>query len=137
MSDQIMVQGLIEVPQTEIALLLESGYLYLEMQRTKEAEEIFAGVAALVPHSDVPLICLGNLYFSQGRYDRALKFQRDALRRNPESALAKAHEGEALLFMNKPDEAKKALDRAIEMDPESDAAQFATSLLDALAAEVL
>lgn len=137
MSDQIMVQGLIEVPQTEIALLLESGYLYLEMQRTKEAEEIFAGVAALVPHSDVPLICLGNLYFSQGRYDRALKFQRDALRRNPESALAKAHEGEALLFMNKPDEAKKALDRAIEMDPDSDAAQFATSLLDALAAEVL
>ena len=39
----------------------------------KEAEEIFAGVAALVPHSEVPLICLGNLAFSQGRYERALQ----------------------------------------------------------------
>lgn len=137
MSDQVMVPGLIEVPQGEVALLLESGYLYLEMQKNKEAEEIFAGVAALVPHSDVPLICLGNLFFAQGRFDRALKYQREALKRNPESALAKAHEGETLLFMKKPADAKKALERAIEMDPEGDAAQFASSLLDAMAAEVI
>jgi predicted Zn-dependent protease len=103
----------------------------------KEAEEIFAGVSALVPHSDVPVICLGNLFFSQGRFDRALKFHRDALRRNPDSALAKAHEGEALLFMNKPTEAKKALDAAAEMDPDGDAGAFAKSLLDAMTAEVL
>ena len=137
MSDQVMVEGLVSVPQTEIALLLEAGYLYMEMQKMKEAEEIFAGVAALVPHSDVPVICLGNLFFSQGRFDRALKFQRDALKRNPESALAKAHEGEALLFMNKPTEAKQSLEAAVAMEPDSDAAAFATSLLDALAAEVL
>ncbi len=137
MSDEVMVQGLLEVPQREIALLLESGYLYLEMQKFKEAEEIFQGVAALVPHTEVPLICLGNLFFSQGRYDRALKFHRDALKRNPESALAQAHMGEALIFLRKRADAKNALEKAVSMDPEGSVGEFANSLLDGLAAEVV
>jgi tetratricopeptide (TPR) repeat protein len=137
MADPVMVAGLIDVPQTEIALLLESGYLYLEMQKHKEAEEIFAGVAALVPHSEVPLICLGNLHFSQGRYDRALKFHKDALVRNPKSALAQAHTGEALLFMQKRPEAKKALEKALELEPDGAAAEFAKAMLDGMAAGVV
>ena len=132
-----MVNGLVDVSQEEIALLLESGYLYLEMQKTREAEEIFAGVAALLPHSEVPLICLGNLHFSQGRYERALKFHRDALKRNPKSALAQAHTGEALLFMKRRPEAKAALEQAVALDPDGDAAAFAHSLLNAMAAEVV
>jgi tetratricopeptide (TPR) repeat protein len=137
MSEPVVVEGLIPVPQSEIALLLESGYLYMEMQKWKEAEEIFAGVAALVPHSEIPLICLGNLQFSQGRYERALKYQRDALARAPESALAQAHIGEALLFMKKRAESKAALEKAIEMDPEGDAGAFARALLDGSAAGVV
>lgn len=137
MSEPVTVEGLIPVLQSEVALLLEAGYLYMEMNKPKEAEEIFAGVAALVPHSDVPLICLGNLHFSQGRYERALKFHSEALKRQPKSALAQAHSGEALLFMNKRAEAKAALEKAIELDPDGDAAQFAKSLLDASAAGVV
>jgi tetratricopeptide (TPR) repeat protein len=137
MSEAVSVEGLVPVLQSEIALLLEAGYLYMEMQKFKEAEEIFSGVAALVPHSEVPLICLGNLAFSQGRFDRALKFHRQALERAPESALAQAHQGEALLFLKKRTDAKNALEKAIEMDPESDAAAFAKSLLDAVAAGVV
>ena len=137
MSESIIVDGLVPVPQAEIALLLESGYLYMEMQRWKEAEDIFAGVAALVPHSEVPLICLGNLHFSQGRYERALKYQKEALQRVPTSALAQAHLGEALLFLKKRAEAKAALEKAVEMDPDGDAAAFARSLLDGAAAGVV
>lgn len=137
MSEPVVVEGLIPVAQSEIALLLESGYLYMEMQKYKEAEEIFSGVAALVPHSEVPLICLGNLQFSQGRYERALKFQREALQRSPESALAQAHIGEALLFMKKRAEAKTALEKAIAMDPDGDAGAFAKALLDGSAAGVV
>lgn len=132
-----MVQGLIEVSQREIGLLLESGYLYMEMQKFKEAEEIFSGVAALVPHSEVPLICLGNLQFTQGRFERALKFHKDALKKNPGSALAQAHIGEALLFMKKKSEAKTALEKVIEMEPDGDASKFANSLLDGIAAGVV
>ncbi|MEO1338887.1 MAG: tetratricopeptide repeat protein [Myxococcota bacterium] len=137
MAESATVQGLVEISQEEVALLLESGYLYLEMQKPREAEDVFSGVAALVPHSEIPLICLGNLYFSQGRFERALKFHRDALKRNPESALAQAHAGEALLFMKRRADAKSALEQAVALDPEGDAATFARSLLDAMAAEVV
>jgi tetratricopeptide (TPR) repeat protein len=137
MSDPVMVDGLIPVSQGEVGLLLESGYLYLEMQKFKEAEEIFNGVAALVPHSEVPLICLGNLHFSQGRFERALKFHKEALKKNPDSALAQAHVGEALLFMKKKSEGKTALEKAIQMEPDGDAAAFASSLLDGIAAGVV
>lgn len=132
-----MIQGLIEVRQEEVTLLLESGWLLMEMQKFKEAEEIFEGVAALLPHSEVPLICLGNLHFSQGRFDRALKTQRDALKRAPDSVLARAHIGEALLFLKRRDEAKRMLEEAIQLEPEGDAAIFARSLLDGAAAEVI
>lgn len=137
MSESVIVEGLIPVPQTEVALLLESGYLYMEMQKFKEAEEIFSGVAALVPHSDVPLICLGNLAFSQGQYDRALRFHKEALTRVPDSALAEAHKGEALIFLKKNNEAREALNRAVSLDNDGPAGTFAKSLLDALAAEVI
>ena len=136
MTGEVRVHGLIEVGQGEVALLLESGYLYMEMNKHKEAEEIFTGVAALVPQSDEPLISLGNLFFSQGRFDRALKFHKDALSRNPESALAQAHIGEALLFMGRRDQARDALEKAIAMGDDN-ASLFAQSLLDGAAAEVI
>ncbi|MBI2377657.1 MAG: tetratricopeptide repeat protein [Deltaproteobacteria bacterium] len=132
MADSLIVRGLVDVPQPEIALLLEAGYLYLEMQKFKEAEEVFAGVAALVPHSDVPVICQGNLAFSQGKFDRAVKLHKEALARVPDSALGHAHLGEALLFQKKREEAKKALARAVELDAEGPAGQFAQSLLSAI-----
>lgn len=137
MTDPVVVSGIIDVSQGEIALLLEAGYLYLEMQKYKEAEEIFGGVAALVPHSDVPLVCLGNLALSQGKYDRALKHHKEALKRQPDSALAEAHQGETLIFLKKKDDARAALKRALTLDPDGPAGAFAKSLLDGLAAEVI
>ncbi len=138
MSEPVVVNGIIDVPQSEIALLLECGYLYLEMQKHKEAEDIFQGVAALVPHSDVPGICLGNLAFSQGQYDRALRLHKEAAKKGgDQEALAHAHQGEALIFLGKKKEAKAALTKALELDPDGPAGAFASSLLDGLAAEVL
>lgn len=131
MSDVEMLKGLIELPQPEAALLLEAGYLYMEMGKPKEAEEVFAGVAALLPHSEVPLVALGNLEFSQGHFQRALKHHQEALKVKPQSALAQAHVGEALLWLKKGDEAKTALEKAISMDPQGASAQFAKALLDA------
>ena len=126
-----IVNGIIDVPQSEVALLLEAGYLYMELSKFKEAQDVFTGVAALVPHSDIPHVALGNLFFSQGKFQQALKAHRDALKANPESALARAHVGEALLFLKKFEEALKELRVATEMDPEGLAADFARSLLEA------
>lgn len=136
-TSELTVEGLVPVGQSVVALLLEAGYLFMEMQKFKEAEEVFGGVAALVPHSEVPLICLGNLHFSQGRYERALKFHKDAVSRQPQSALAHAHIGEALLFLKKPEEARTSLQRAIKLEADGDASAFAKSLLEALDAGVI
>ncbi|MFZ9887117.1 MAG: tetratricopeptide repeat protein [Myxococcota bacterium] len=128
---ETMVHGLIDVPQDEVALLLEAGYLYLELGKPKEAEEVFSGVSALVPHSNVPLLALGNLHFAQGNFQRALKFHQDALKLTPDSALAWAHVGEVQLFLKKPAQAVAALEKALELESEGEAALFARSLLDA------
>lgn len=126
-----MLKGLVEVPQPEASLLLEAGYLYMEMGKAKEAGDVFAGVAALLPHSDVPLVALGNLEFSQGHFQRALKHHQEALKLKPKSALAQAHLGEALLWLKKTDEGVKALQQAIAMEPEGMPASFARALLEA------
>jgi tetratricopeptide (TPR) repeat protein len=130
MSDE-MLKGLIDVPQPEAALLLEAGYLYMEMGKPREAEEVFAGVAALLPHSEVPHVALGNLEFSQGHFQRALKHHQEALKLRPDSALAQAHIGEALLWLKKVDDGVKALQKAIEMEPDGAPAAFAQALLEA------
>lgn len=131
MTNAVMVSGLVEVPQSEVALLLESGYLLMELGKWKEAQEVFTGVSALVPHSDVPHMALGNLFFSQGKFQQALKCHKDALSVVPGSTLARAHVGETLLFLKRFDEGKAELEKAINQEPESMAAQFAKALLEA------
>jgi tetratricopeptide (TPR) repeat protein len=131
MSDTVTVKGLVEIPQQEVALILEAGYLLMELGKWKEAQDVFSGAAALVPHSDVPHMALGNLYFAQGKFQQALKCHKEALAVVPESALARAHVGEALLFMKKYDEGKVELEKAISHDPQGMAAEFARALLDA------
>lgn len=126
-----MLKGLIEVPQPEASLLLEAGYLYMEMGKPKEAGDVFAGVAALLPHSDVPHVALGNLEFAQGHFQRALKHHQEALKLKPKSALAQAHIGEALLWLKKTDDGVKALKAAIAMEPDGMPASFARALLEA------
>ena len=126
-----ILQGLVAVPQPEASLLLEAGYLYLEMGKPKDAEDVFAGVAALLPHSDVPLIALGNLEFAQGHFQRALKHHQEALKLRPDSALAQAHVGESLLFLNKSQDGVAALHKALAMEPGGPTASFAQALLDA------
>ena len=84
---------------------MEAGYLLMELNKNGEAEEVFTGMIVLLPNSDVPHVALGNLFFSMGRWHQALKAHKQALKVNPDSALAHAHMGETLLFMKKPDEA--------------------------------
>ena len=130
MSDPVILNGLIDVPQEEVAFLLEAGQLLMELGRPKDAETVFVGVSALLPKSDVPLVLLGNLLFSQGKFQRALKFHQDALKARPDSALAQAHIGEALMFLKKIDDGLAALHKAIEMDADSPAAAFARALIE-------
>ncbi|MCL2012576.1 MAG: hypothetical protein FWG75_07315 [Cystobacterineae bacterium] len=120
------------VPTTKIQakILLETGYLWMDMGRFAEAHEVFMGACMLMPKSEVPQIALGTLDLVQGKYEKALQAFRAAQRLAPRSALPHAHAGEALLFMGKDVAALKELQQAKVMEPDSDAAMFADSLLD-------
>jgi len=50
---------------------------------------------------------------------------------NEESAAAHAAVGETLFFLRKPDEACASLDKAIAIDPQGPAAEFARALKEA------
>jgi tetratricopeptide (TPR) repeat protein len=112
-------------------LLLESGYLSMDLGKFDDAREILVGAAALMPKSEVPQIALGTLEFNQGRFDKALQAFRAAQRVAPRAALPRAHAGEALLFMGKANEAMKELKKAVELEPQSDGAAFARALIEA------
>jgi Flp pilus assembly protein TadD len=120
------------VPATKIQarILLETGYLWMDMGRFGEARTVFMGAAMLMPKSEVPQIALGTLELVQGKFEKALQAFRAAQRLAPQSALPHAHAGEALLFMGKDVAALKELEQAKKMEPDSDVTLFADSLLD-------
>lgn len=121
---------MIPIPSEDLRILLESGYLYLGMQRYKEAKEVFEGVVVLAPKSEVPLVALGNVYCVQGKFDQAIKTYQEALEVEPNSAFATAYMGEALFFKGQKDKALPILEKASKMDPSGKSGEFARSLLD-------
>jgi tetratricopeptide (TPR) repeat protein len=129
--------SLVPVARQQAMILLEAGYIWLDMGRFDKAKDIFTGAAALMPKSEVPQLALGALEFAQGRHDKALQAYRAAQRLAPNSSLPRAHAGEALLFMGKIPEAMKELKAAMEIEPEGDGARLARALVEAKDAGVL
>lgn len=129
--------SLVPVSRQQAMLLLEAGYLWMDMGQFDKAREVFSGAALLMPRSEVPQIALGTLEFAQGRHDKALQAYRAAQRLAPHSSLPRAHAGEALLFMGKVNEAVKELKAAQDLEPESDGARLAQALMEAKEVGVL
>lgn len=131
------IAGLVPVSKDEVVILLEAGYVLMDMGRFDHAREVFTGASALLPKSEVPHLALGTLEFSQGRHDKALQAYRKAQQLAPKSSLPRAHAGEALLFLNKANEAVKELQAAIDVEPDGDGARLAQALLEAKEAGAL
>lgn len=123
---------LVEINKKFLVLMMESGYIYLGMRKLKEAEEVFKGVSALSPDSDVPIIALGNVEFCKGKFDNAVKYYKNALKKDSKSLFAKVYIAEAMFFLGKADESKKMLEEIIKLDPKGGAGGFAEALLKAI-----
>ncbi len=122
--------GLVEISKQEARVLMEAGYLSIEMGRFKEAEEIFQGCIALLPRNSTPHLGLGNLYVAQDRLKEAIASYKEAIRIN-ETPDAQAFLGEAYLLNKQNREGIAALNRALELSQEGPAADLARSLLQA------
>lgn len=121
--------SLVAVTKQQAMLLLEAGYLWMDLGDDESAREVFHGAMGLMPKSEVPQIALGTLELNRGTLDKALQAFRAAQRLAPKAALPRAHAGEALLHMGKLAEAKKELAAAIELADGADL-DFAQSTLD-------
>jgi tetratricopeptide (TPR) repeat protein len=137
-TEEFQIQAsLVPLAKAEAVLLLEAGYLWMDMGEFGKSKDVFSGIAALMPRSEVPQIALGTLEFVQGRHDKALQMFRAAQRLAPKSGLPRAHVGEALLFMGKVPEAMKELKAAREIEPDGDGARLAQALIEATEAGAL
>jgi tetratricopeptide (TPR) repeat protein len=113
----------------EISLLMEAGFIYRYCKKFREAREIFSGVRALRLRSEVPETALGTVSFDEGDFARAIRHYRKALEINPHSAYAYAQLGEAQVFQNDKESARRSLTRALELDPRGEFGNLARTLL--------
>jgi tetratricopeptide (TPR) repeat protein len=120
----------IQPSKEELAFVMEAGMLYRDFHQHHEARDIFKGVRALAPASDVPEVALGTVAFEEGDFEGARKHYRRALELNPRSAWAYAHLGELAIFERNKEEARTHLKAAIDLDPRGDYGKLARALLD-------
>lgn len=123
---------MVNIDREHLGLMMEAGYVYLGMQRFKEAREVFEGVTLLAPDSGIPLIAIGSVHFCQGKFTNAIRCYKKALKVDSDNVYALAYMGEALFFMGKKDEAVKHLHSVSDMDGNGKAGDFARALLDAI-----
>src|SRR5215813_12069194 len=113
----------------EIAMLMEAGFICRDAKKFQEARELFAGVRALLPKSDAPEVALGTVFFQQSDFDTAITHYKKALEKNPRSAFAYAHLGEAYLFKLEKVKARPHLQKAVELDARGSSGSMARNLL--------
>jgi tetratricopeptide (TPR) repeat protein len=109
---------------------MEAGFLYRDLRQHEEARDVFKGVRALLPKSEVPEVALGTVAFQQGDFETAGRHYRRALELNPRCAWAYAHLGELALFQMDKEQARSHFKTAIELDPRGDYGKLARSLLE-------
>jgi tetratricopeptide (TPR) repeat protein len=107
---------------------MEAGLIYRDTKRYREAVQVFAGVRALAPQSEVGEVALGTVRFAEGKLEEAIRHYQNALKLNERSAFAHAHLGEAYVFGNDAPAARRHLAAAILLDPRGKSGEHARSL---------
>jgi tetratricopeptide (TPR) repeat protein len=77
---------------------------------------------------------LGDIYFHQGKLDKALSCYEKAVERDSEDLDIRGHLGQCLLRLNRPEEAKKFLERVCIENPKHDYGHSLMALAEAHAA---
>lgn len=77
-----------EVPASEIRLLMEAGHICRYARRFREAREIFQGVAALLPVREPADLALAAVACDERKLDEAEKLCLNVLRLNARSVAA-------------------------------------------------
>jgi eukaryotic-like serine/threonine-protein kinase len=94
-------------------LHISSMYYMSVTGELDKAVETFREWAESYPRDDVAHTNLGSLYSTQGKYEQAAEQARQALRLNPDNVIADENLMEALLSLNRFDDARKTYQEAM------------------------
>lgn len=118
----------LQTPVRVIRLMLEAGCVYRYAQRFREARDIFQGVRALLPTSEVADLALAGVSLDEGKLDEAEAHCRRALELNRASAAAYVQLAEIQLLQKDGAGARQSLQQSMEISPNGPAATLAREL---------
>jgi len=114
--------------------LAEAAYLWSYLGRPDEARTIFEGLQLLAPGDPVAPLGLSEISLSQGKFREADKFAETAskLENADRRTMAFAYKlrGRSLIQLNKPRDAEKFLQRAIDLDKDGPEGKSAQDILN-------
>jgi tetratricopeptide (TPR) repeat protein len=93
------------------------GTMAYQGQHYREAETYFRRGLEADPDADEPLVNLGGVLLNRQKFEEALKYNSEAVRRRPEDALAQSQLGMTYALLNQLDSAEKHLLLSIRLDP--------------------
>jgi tetratricopeptide (TPR) repeat protein len=102
-------------PLHSVAVLLNSLGPFLEENHRKRID--VSGYNSL-PNTWMGYNYMGRIFCEAKMYNEALELFKEAIRLDPEIAIAHYNEGVALQYLNRPEEAVESFKEAIKLDPE-------------------
>jgi eukaryotic-like serine/threonine-protein kinase len=109
---------------------IEALYYYLGIGDLPKAERAFQEEIENYPNANSAYSDLGLLEETFGRYEKALEYQRQELLINPGDAVGMANEGQNLMSLNRPAEARKILEQGLARKPNVDMLHLASYVVD-------
>lgn len=120
---------MVHIDSELVRLLMRAGYAAAWNGLHQEALSIFAGVGAVRPENEVPMIGASVVAMLAGHYDVAVTTLREgALGLNPDSAMARAHLGAALRLRGDEAAGLALLQEVAAQTQDADAAAMAGNL---------
>jgi eukaryotic-like serine/threonine-protein kinase len=109
---------------------IEALYYYLGIGDLPKAETAFQEEIENYPNANSAYSDLGLLEETFGRYEKALEYQKQELLINPGDAVGIANEGQNLMSLNRPAEARAILDQGLAHKPNVDMLHLAAYVVD-------
>ena len=112
----------------QVKRLMEIGLVAAGNGYTTDAETIFAGIQAVRPESELPVIGRAFVKMNSGQLQDSIHLLRAALERNPDSDLALSFLGAALKFSGHNHAAEDAFSQVAEAGLTTEAVEMAKAL---------
>ena len=107
----------VQIAPQFVAAWNQLGTIAYQTQRYVEAETNFRRALSADPEAFEPLVNLGGVLLNLGRPDEAFRYNRQAVARRPNDALANSQLGMSCLQLKEFEAAEKYLKAAVQIDP--------------------